>query len=321
MNLSQLKDREILLQLKILVQNERELLTSILHHLREVERRRLFSDLKYSSLFEYAMKELKYSEAQAVRRIGAMRLLKELPQVEEKIQDGSLNLSNLCQAQTYFRNSDKKSKAEKSPLLSAEKKIEVLELLENKSTREGERFLLSLQPEGFLPPEKERVLTPTHSEIRFTMDEELKKNLEQVRSLLGLKGLGMSFAELANEMALMCVQLLKQKTFGKKRVQQTSIVNTEKSSENSEWAQNAPSAPKVAMKPKTISKALKFRVWQRDKGKCTQCSGTRNLNYDHIQPKALGGENSFENLRLLCFHCNQRRATKTFGNVSRPNTV
>lgn len=109
MNLSKVKDEQILTKLKTLVQDERELLIVILHHLREVEKRRLFSELKYSSLFEYAVKELKYSEPQAGRRIQAMRLLKELPQLEEKIQSGDLNLSNLCQARTYFRIVDKKS--------------------------------------------------------------------------------------------------------------------------------------------------------------------------------------------------------------------
>ncbi len=303
MNLNQLKDEQILLQIKNLVQNERELLASILHHLREVERRRLFSELKYSSLFEYAIKELKYSEAQAQRRIQAMRLLKELPQVEEKIQAGTLNLSNLCQAQSYFRAAEKKSKTEKSSPLTSQEKIEVLEQLENKSARDGEKLLLSLQPEMAQPKEKQRILSESLSEMRFTMDEELKNNLENVRSLLGLKGLGMSFAELANQMALMSIELLSKKAFGKKRVEAAQ-------------AQGVPSTSKVISAEKNyVSKALKFKVWSLDGAKCTLCLSKTNLNYDHIHPEALGGLTTYENLRLLCFHCNQRRATKTFGTL------
>ena len=71
-----------------LVAQERGLLISILEHLREIDRRRLFCDLGYNSLFEYAVKRLKYSEDQAGRRIAAMLLLKELPEIEEKIEDG-----------------------------------------------------------------------------------------------------------------------------------------------------------------------------------------------------------------------------------------
>ena len=337
MNLSKLKDHEVLARIKSLVENERTLLTSILHHLREVEKRRLFSELKYPSLFEYAMKELKYSEAQAVRRIKAMRLLKELPQLEEKIQSGSLNLSNLCQAQTYFRSADKKAKSENTESLSAQDKIEVLSQLENKSAREGEKLLLSLQPEISVPIEKERILSANLTEVRFSMDETLKANLEKVRSLLGLKGLGMSFAELANEMALMSIQLLNQKAFGKKRA--TAFSNSEQvelrnemnsapvggnsthgrpTSAGLKTTKNSPSTSKVSRSLHTpsanyLSKELKFRVWQRDRGQCTACGSRSNLNYDHVHPKALGGGNAFENIRLLCFHCNQRRATATFG--------
>ena len=43
-----------------LVQEERELLTSVLAHLREIERRRLFCDLGFSSLFSYAVEKLGY---------------------------------------------------------------------------------------------------------------------------------------------------------------------------------------------------------------------------------------------------------------------
>ena len=339
MNLSKLKDQEVLSQIKLLVQNERAVLTSILHHLREVESRKLFSELKYSSLFEYAVKELKYSEPQAGRRISAMRLLKELPQVEEKIQSGTLNLSNLCQAQTYFRSADKKAKAEKVPSLSSGEKIEILERLENKSVREGEKLLISLLPEVELPKEKERVLSESHAEVRFIMDEELRMNLEKVRSLLGLKGLGMTFAELAKEMSVLSIQILSQKAFGKKRVEIARTVPSQSSEKLPSTSKvESDEVPFAAGKPNPslsfdkanntdslptskvteananyISRDLKFKIWQRDRGCCTLCGSRKNLNYDHIHPKALGGNNSFENLRLLCFHCNQRRALKTFG--------
>ena len=107
MNLKSFKDKELLSQIKQLVKNEREVLTKILHHLREVERRKLFSDLGYQSLFEYTVKELKYSEGQAGRRIQAMRLIKEIPEVEKKIASGKLSLSNISQAQSYFREARK----------------------------------------------------------------------------------------------------------------------------------------------------------------------------------------------------------------------
>lgn len=103
MNLQTLSDQDLLHRTRELVQRERELLTEVLNHLREVERRRLFSDLGCSSLFDYATRELGYSEDQAYRRITAMRLLKELPEVEDKISEGSLTLSVLSVAGSLFK--------------------------------------------------------------------------------------------------------------------------------------------------------------------------------------------------------------------------
>src|SRR4051812_2527143 len=81
---------------------ERELLTRMLHRLRETERRRLYAKYKCHSLFEYAVKFLKYSNDQADRRIKAMRLLRDIPQIEEKISSGALTLTNLALAQKLF---------------------------------------------------------------------------------------------------------------------------------------------------------------------------------------------------------------------------
>mgnify|MGYP001560140630 FL=1 len=78
-SISKLTDRELLTKVKTLSQKERELTLSILHHLREVERRKLYSALKYPSLYEYCRHELGYSSGSAHRRIDSMKLLKEIP--------------------------------------------------------------------------------------------------------------------------------------------------------------------------------------------------------------------------------------------------
>ena len=107
MNLKSVSDQILLNETDRLVQQERELLIEILRHLREIERRRLFSALGFKSLFEYAVRRLKYSEDQAGRRISAMRLMKELPEIEEKIEAGSLTLTNLGLVQSLFRQEEK----------------------------------------------------------------------------------------------------------------------------------------------------------------------------------------------------------------------
>ncbi|NUM87788.1 MAG: hypothetical protein HUU37_01155, partial [Bdellovibrionales bacterium] len=50
-----LTDKTLLEETENLVRKERQLLGVILRHLREIERRRLFSSLGYSSLFTYCV--------------------------------------------------------------------------------------------------------------------------------------------------------------------------------------------------------------------------------------------------------------------------
>src|ERR1700739_555121 len=117
MNVKSLSDQELLTSIETLVLNERELLTNILHHLREIEIRRLFSDLGFTSMFDYAMRKLGYSEDQACRRIKAARLLQEMPEIEEKLQSGALSLTTASMIQNHFRK-NKPSYEEKLELIS-----------------------------------------------------------------------------------------------------------------------------------------------------------------------------------------------------------
>jgi hypothetical protein len=64
--------------------------TRFLHLLAEIERRRLYS-INYPSLFEYCTKFLKLSCGSAQRRIDAMRAMKLIPEIENKILSGELN--------------------------------------------------------------------------------------------------------------------------------------------------------------------------------------------------------------------------------------
>jgi 5-methylcytosine-specific restriction endonuclease McrA len=70
---------------------------------------------------------------------------------------------------------------------------------------------------------------------------------------------------------------------------------------------------RVSQAVRYIPKSIKHTVWMRDRGTCVKCGSLRNLQYDHIHPVALGGDSTVENVRLLCFSCNQRRAIQTFG--------
>jgi hypothetical protein len=56
-----------------------------------------------------------------------------------------------------------------------------------------------------------------------------------------------------------------------------------------------------------IPHTVKIAVWQRDGGRCVECAGNRDLEFDHIIPLAMGGSNTERNLQLLCADCNRRK--------------
>ena len=56
MNLTHLTDKTLLQDIKVLVKKEKELSVSILCHLSEIDDRRLYAELKYSSLFDYCVR-------------------------------------------------------------------------------------------------------------------------------------------------------------------------------------------------------------------------------------------------------------------------
>jgi hypothetical protein len=153
MNLKNISDEILLENTEALVQKEREVLGEVLWHLNEIDRRRLFSAFGYSSLFQYAVERLRYSEDQAYRRISAARLLQEVPEVECKIADGSLSLSNVSMVQTLFR---------RERTVHTEK-VEILTALENKSAREAKKIV---QGYSSRVPEKAEISADVQEKIQ-----------------------------------------------------------------------------------------------------------------------------------------------------------
>jgi hypothetical protein len=60
-------------------------------------------------------------------------------------------------------------------------------------------------------------------------------------------------------------------------------------------------------KRESIPKDVKLTVFKRDQGRCVECGGDFDIQYDHIIPFSMGGANTVENLQLLCARCNQQK--------------
>lgn len=129
---------------------ERKILNKILDHLAEVNRRKIFFKFGHDSLLKYCVKELKYSEAAAYRRIKALRITQEDPGVRQKVERGELNLTQLCKAQNLFENHHKETRKKLAP----EAKQELLQKIKKKSSFESEN---KLRKELKMPVKRRRV--------------------------------------------------------------------------------------------------------------------------------------------------------------------
>ena len=175
MNLKHLTDTTLLNDTKKLSREEREITTQILHHLKEIERRKLFSDLGYPSMLAYAVKELNYSESSASKRIQAARLLADIPEIESKINSGKLTLTNIHKASSYFRKEQVQDKTEKK---------QILKQVENLSSRDCEKTLFSFHPEPVLPKEEIKVVSESFQQLKVNISDETLKSLHEARALL-----------------------------------------------------------------------------------------------------------------------------------------
>jgi HNH endonuclease len=352
LGLSSMSDERLIAAMDTLAHQERELLTVVLRHLREIDFRRLFCDLGYPSLFEYAVRRLGYSHDQAARRIAAMRLIKSMPEVEEKIASGSLNLTNAAAAHRFFQNqkrmqqhkisqtsnshpvigtsikNDKtngQSRKDLRPHLTKEAKQQLIRQLENTSTREAEKIMAGLHPHP-QPNDRIRAVGKHDVEIRFTASTEVEEKLKHLKGLIAHSHPNITLGELINKLADLGLKewdpgkTPKRKTDQRQIVQKTEPVQAEMDASNKSSDQiksNSLGAPRgkkrTNARRKHLSIELRRQVWRRDGGKCCGCGSIHALEVDHRIPLAMGGGDTLENLRLLCRTCNQRAAIRTLG--------
>ena len=58
----------------------------------------------------------------------------------------------------------------------------------------------------------------------------------------------------------------------------------------------------------------RYNIYLRDKGRCQYCGhqfNMRDLTYDHVTPRAMGGTATWENIVTCCRSCNLRKGGRT----------
>ena len=213
-SLSGLPDQVLLAHTRSLVLHEQALQLAVLDHLREIHTRHLHLRLGFSSLFDYAVHELGYSEGAAWRRIKAMRLCSETAGSRERLQDGSLTLSAAAQLQNTFdlqlraataaapaapellpggtgtapgaaaSGTEAAAPARPAPALDAAQRQELVAQASGKSTREVKQLLAAVAPELAPPADRMRALGEDRWELKVVIDAACQRGIEQLRALL-----------------------------------------------------------------------------------------------------------------------------------------
>ncbi len=397
-----LSNNQLLIELKELVKRECGLEAELISHLGEVEARRLYLEQGCSSMFDYCLRVLCFSEGVAYKRIGVARAARKFPDVGLAISRGEIHLS----AASLI-----------APHLSEESVGDWLKAARRKTTREIKQFIADRFPRDEVRSSIRRVssrsrnadcvsrtktttsvapasstssgstassdssssaavsaspvssasLVPTQSHepgttealgarrycVRFTADERVHAQLQELRSLLRHSVPDGDVGKvLARAIAVLLEQVRKQKigacdsprpkrkskkpTSGTPRSSARSSEarpsemrsSKERSSEDSNvrnpeaepCSLQASSPAKKTPAGRNISVSIRRAVWARDAGRCTyqsssgrSCGSREAIEFHHRVPWARCKEHTVDNIALRCRAHNQYEAVLDFG--------
>lgn len=297
-NVQKLSDKSLIEQTDFLAEHERGITILVLRHLREVEVRRLFADLNYSSMYAYCIKRLKFSESETQSRLSSARLLTELPEIEKQIEDGRLTVTNLSKIQSFVRS----EKAAQHGL-SKDEKLALVTECENKSTRQVAQELVQRSHQPALLAEKFHVastsltdgsLGQVFSKFDAPMDSEISELLQEFKNLYAHELQDGANVTVLTFLLKQAVNLRKKK-LGLNSKSDNALPPMAAKVETTIAVTNT--KPQAQRKP--LSVAEKKYIWKRanacceyrDKHSGTRCSSKFALQPDHIIALALGGTN------------------------------
>jgi 5-methylcytosine-specific restriction enzyme A len=321
-----LGDAELLSVVERLVGKENEATVGLLSYLGEVDERKLYLSLGYSSLFDFCVRRLRYSEPAAGRRVRCARVMRAYPAVRGLLLARAVSLTTVSLI---------------AGELTAETADEILFAITDRSRQEVESYLAGRRPVSAprretvkpvvvvrkpvraaaeaapalslfaAPPAESEVTEPApvsekRYELRFSVDEETMRQIARVQELASGKEERPLSLEEVLRLGLSSFLARKDPEERAKRRE------TRRLHRQAKKAQQPKSAPLVT---RHIPLAVRDEVYRRDKGSCTYCSpdgtpcGSRiAVEIDHVMPYSVGGMHSAENLRLLCARHNRQRS-------------
>ena len=329
-SLKGISNAELINQLKKLVSQEQDLTLQIIFHLAEVERRGLYLEMAYSTLFEYCRSEFGYSDASAWRRSSAAIAILKCPEAWDMLRQRRVSISVLCQISKVI-----------TP--------ELLRQVVGKAKSDVELLIAALNPKSAHPDRSRPVMVPktmpaqhekptageasheiiasvpgdhSHSLRREVNVTNVKLSFEQKYRLEGV------VSKRVHEKLERCKTLLSRKypegvDYDTLFDELTEIFLNRRDPDRrvDRKKPHAKRAHANSGDTRHISIKVKNLVWKRDNGRCTfvgsngkRCSSEFNLQFDHYPiPYARGGPSTVDNLRLLCAKHNKYTAEIKYG--------
>ncbi|MNK99310.1 hypothetical protein D3C87_1196980 [compost metagenome] len=290
-----LTDEQLENSFRFFIKKERQILHIILEHIKEVFRRELHLK-RYSSMVDYLVKEFKYSETAARARVGAAKLLNEVPALAEKIQDGSMNLAKISE----LARAVKEKEISTHDKVSAAQKVELVAMISGKTTNESQQDLARALDIKVKEYEKQRIQQDGSVRHEFTASESLHDKLNRCR---GLTAHQISQIHKAHTLES-TLEVLADFYLNAKEGKVKDVAAIQKLQDEASFG-----AEKIN---KTITPRMRRLIIQRDK--CCQhkdpttnlkCESRFALQADHKISLWAGGSNSIENLQALCASHNQ----------------
>ena len=279
-----MNEDELLGALRRALQDELRRGVQVLRYLAEVDRRDLYVDRGYSSLFSFCVEALGLTEDQACRRIRAVRAAAKAPEVLPLLESGELHLTGVSRLSKY---------------MNEDNAHQLIERARNKSKKEVEAIIAEEFPGANSTDDRVVAATPETFAFHFDGSAEAKALLDRAKQLTPP---GTDIGEIFEEALALYVAKLEKRKNGK-----TDRPRSAPPSDAPAGARYVPAATKRA-------------VHERDGGQCTfvsrdgkRCTERANLEYDHVCGSALGGKSTVDEVRLLCRTHNLHAARELYG--------
>lgn len=331
--LAKLSNEELEFRLKDLVSKERKLLHVILEHIKEVDTRKLYLQRAYPSIYEYLVKELGYSGSAAMRRLEAARLLNEVPLVSMKIQEGSLNLSQIGELTRMVKEKERSCEGK----ISVEQKSNLILQIAGQSTAQTQKTISAYLNLPILEREHFKTQKDDSVRVEITLSQSQYSKLMQCKDLAAhLLHQENKDSSLSSLIEVLADQFLKKKLDPDSKIKLTKqsipsitsdsyadthnnlhkIENSSTTSDSSPISFTCDSSVTTAAETECVAKSVTPKLRRMillrdiccqyvDKTTGRKCAGTYGLQVDHKKPRWSGGGNQKHNLQALCFKHNQ----------------